>query len=279
MKEFFANLSGSDAGTKFYDLVVTYGLKLIGALVTLIIGWWIISVICKTLRKLMIKKDVDPSLRGFINSMTGIALKAVLIVVCVSMLGVEMTSIVAIFGAAGLAVGMALSGTLQNFAGGVMILLFRPFRVGDFVEAQGYVGSVKEIQIFVTILTTPDNKTVLIPNGPLSNGALINYSRQPRRRVDFSFGIAYGHDFNHAKEVLAGLVKADSRIIQDEDNMIVLGAMADSSVNITVRVWVNTDDYWDVFFDMNKKVYEAFNANDISIPFPQMDVHLDRLEK
>ncbi|MFV0554051.1 MAG: mechanosensitive ion channel family protein [Mangrovibacterium sp.] len=265
---------GGAEASKVYDMIVSYGLKLAGALLTLIIGWFVISMICKGVRNAMIKKGVEASLSGFVNSTLGIALKAILIVVCVSMLGVEMTSVVAIFGAAGLAVGMALSGTLQNFAGGVMILLFRPFKVGEFIEAQGHMGVVKEIQIFITVLTTPDNKTVLVPNGPLSNGSLVNYSRQPRRRVDFSFGIAYGHDFNHAKQVLADLIKADKRIIQDEANQIVLGAMADSSVNITVRVWVDGADYWDVFFDMNEKVYAAFNANNISIPFPQMDVHL-----
>ncbi len=274
MNEFFENMMSSDLGVKAYEVIIAYGLKLIGALITLMIGWWIISVVCKAVRRVMLKKGVEASLSGFVNSTLGIALKAILVVICVSMLGVEMTSVVAIFGAAGLAIGMALSGTLQNFAGGVMILLFRPFRVGDFIEAQGYMGVVREIQIFVTILTTADNKTVLIPNGPLSNGSLINYSRQPRRRVDFTFGIAYGHDFNHAKQVLADIVKADSRIIQDEANQIVLGAMADSSVNITVRVWVEGADYWSVFYDMNEKVYAAFTANNISIPFPQMDVHL-----
>ncbi|MFV0365876.1 MAG: mechanosensitive ion channel family protein [Mangrovibacterium sp.] len=278
MNDFFANLTSGDTAGKIYELIVSYGLKLAGALLTLIIGWWLISMVCRTVKKMMHKQGVEPSLSGFVNSTLSISLKAVLIVVCVSMLGVEMTSVVAIFGAAGLAVGMALSGTLQNFAGGVMILLFRPFKVGDFIEAQGYMGTVKEIQIFITVLTTPDNKTVLVPNGPLSNGSLVNYSRQERRRVDFSFGIAYGHEFNHAKKVLADLVKADARIIQDEANQILLGAMADSSVNITVRVWVKGDDYWDVFFDMNEKVYAAFNANNISIPFPQMDVHVNTVK-
>ncbi|MFV0290915.1 MAG: mechanosensitive ion channel family protein [Mangrovibacterium sp.] len=274
MKEFFENFASAEASAKLYEAIISYGMKLAGAIVTFLIGWWIISIVCKTVAKAMRKKGVEASLSGFVNSMLGIALKAILVVVCVSMMGVEMTSVVAIFGAAGLAVGMALSGTLQNFAGGVMILIFRPFRVGDVIEAQGFVGGVKEIQIFVTVLTTPDNKTILIPNGPLSNGSMVNYSREERRRVDFSFSMAYGHDYAHAKGVIADLIKADSRIIQDEANTILLGTMADSAVHITVRVWVEGKDYWNVFFDMNENVYAAFKANNINIPFPQMDVHI-----
>lgn len=274
MNDFLNNLTGSDWGTKIYDLIVTGGMKLAGALLTLLIGLWVISVICKAIRKTMEKKNTDASLRGFVNSFLGIALKAVLIVVCVSMLGVEMTSVVAIFGAAGLAIGMALSGTLQNFAGGVMILLFKPFKVGEYIEAQGFQGSVKEIQIFITILNTPDNKIILLPNGALSNGSIVNYSRLERRRVDFTFSIAYGQEYAQARKVLEDLMKADKRIIQDEANQIVLGSLASSSVNITMRVWAKGADYWDIYFDMNEKVYAAFAANNITIPFPQMDVHV-----
>jgi len=181
-------------------------------------------------------------------------------------------------GAAGLAVGMALSGTLQNFAGGVMILLFKPYKVGDVIEAQGYVGSVKEIQIFTSILTTPDNKTVLIPNGPLATGSLINFSTQDTRRVDWTIGIAYGDDLDKAYEVIKGFIGEDDRILKDPEPFMALSALADSSVNIVVRVWVNSPDYWGVFFDMNEKVYRSFDKEGLGIPFPQMDVHLHKTE-
>ena len=190
------------------------------------------------------------------------------------MLGIEMTSFIALLGAAGLAVGMALSGTFQNFAGGVMILIFKPFKVGDFIDAQGYMGVVKEIQIFVTILTTGDNKTIIIPNGGLSNSSMVNFSTQENRRVDWSFGIGYGDDLDKAKGIIQKLIDADERILKEPASLIVLGELADSSVNITVRAWANASDYWGIFFDMNEKVYHAFNNGGINIPFPQMDVHV-----
>jgi small conductance mechanosensitive channel len=190
------------------------------------------------------------------------------------MLGIEMTSFIAILGAAALAVGMALSGTLQNFAGGVMILLFKPFKVGDVIDAQGYVGTVQQIQIFVTILTTPDNKTILIPNGPLSNGSMVNFSTQERRRVDMTFGIGYGDDLDKAYEVLKRLINADERILRDPEPFMALSELADSSVNITVRLWVNASDYWAVYFRMNEEVYKSFDKEGISIPYPQRDIHI-----
>jgi len=201
-------------------------------------------------------------------------LKAMVYITALGMLGVEMTSFVALIAAAGLAVGMALSGTLQNFAGGVMILLFKPYKIGDFVEAQGYAGVVKDIQIFTTILTTGDNKTVLIPNGGLATGSLINYSTQPRRRVDFIFGIGYGDDLDKAYEVLGKLIEADDRILKDPEPFMALHALADSSVNIVVRVWVEAGDYWGVYFNMNEQVYRSFGNEGLSIPYPQMDVHV-----
>ena len=191
-----------------------------------------------------------------------------------SVLGVEMTSFVAILAAAGLAVGMALSGTLQNFAGGVMILLFKPYQVGDFIEAQGYSGIVKEIQIFITVLTTPDNKTVLIPNGPLANGSLINYSTQPQRRVDWNFGIGYGDDLDKAYELIHQLLASDPQVLKDPAPFVALSTLGDNSVNLVVRAWVNASDYWDVHFRMNENVYRLFGEHGLSIPFPQLDVHL-----
>jgi len=171
---------------------------------------------------------------------------------------------------------MALSGTLQNFAGGVIILIFKPFKVGDFIDAQGFMGVVKEIQIFITVLTTVDNKTVIIPNGPLSTSALTNYSTQPTRRVDWSFGVAYGDDYDKAKKMILSMLKSDARILADPEPFIALGELADSSVNITTRAWVKAEDYWGVFFDMNEKFYKDADKNGLSIPFPQMDVHLDK---
>ncbi len=262
---------------QIYGIVMTYGPKLIGAIVTLIVGMWIISVLRSALRKNFEKRNVDPSLRGFLNSIIGIGLKLMLWIAVIGMVGVQMTSFIAILGAVGLAVGMALSGTLQNFAGGVMILLFKPFKVGDYITAQGHSGSVNEIQIFNTILKTPDNKTIIIPNGGLSTGSMINYSAEPKRRVDFTFGIAYGDDVDKAREVLLKLIKADERIINDPaEPFIVVGELADSSVNLIVRVWAEAKDYWGIYFDLHEKVYKTFEKEGLNIPFPQMDVHVQK---
>ena len=258
------------------DLVITYAPKLLGAIVVYILGNMIIKWMLRSFNKMMDKRNTDESLKPFLKSLVAALLKTLLIISVLGMLGVQMTSFIAILGAAGLAVGMALSGTLQNFAGGVIILLFKPFKVGDFIEAQGYTGVVEKIQIFTTILLTTDNKTVIIPNGPLSNGSLINYSAESTRRVDLSYGIAYGDSVQKAREILQKIINEDQRILKDPKSFIGLGELADSSVNLTTRVWVKTDDYWAVFFDMNEKVYNAFNEEGISIPFPQMDVHLQK---
>lgn len=258
------------------ELILTYGPRLIGALITLIVGWWIISIIRNTLRKRFEKRNMEPSLRGFLNSMIGITLKILLLVSVVGMMGVQMTSFIAILGAAGLAVGMALSGTLQNFAGGVIILLFKPFKVGDYIEAQGHSGSVNEIQIFNTILKTPDNKTIIIPNGGLSTNSMTNYSTEPRRRVDFVFRIGYGDDVDQARSVIKSLIEADDRILNDPEPFIAVSELADSSVNLVVRVWAEASNYWGIYFDMHEKVYKAFDKEGLNIPFPQMDVHVHK---
>lgn len=260
------------------DMAVAYGLKLIGAVVVLIIGLWVIKAIMKGIKKGFEKKDMDKSLQPFLLSLLGALLKIMLAISVLTMLGIEMTSFVAILGAAGLAVGLALSGTLQNFAGGVMLLIFKPFKVGDVIDAQGYVGAVQQIQIFITILNTPDNKTVIIPNGPLSTGALVNFSTQPTRRVDWSFGIAYGDDYDAASKWIMELLKADERVLKDPEPFVALGELADSSVNITTRAWVNSADYWGVYFDMHKKFYQGADAKGLSIPFPQLDVHMDKVK-
>ncbi len=190
------------------------------------------------------------------------------------MVGIQMTSFIAILGAAGLAVGLALSGTLQNFAGGVIILIFKPFKVGDFIDAQGFLGTVKEISIFTTILNTVDKKVIIIPNGPLSTSSLTNYSKEPQRRVDWTFGMAYGDDVENFKKAINDFIAEDERILKEPTSFIGLSELADSSVNFTVRVWVNSADYWGVFFDMNEKVYKRFADYNLNIPFPQMDVHV-----
>jgi small conductance mechanosensitive channel len=259
---------------KVVDLVLTYGPKLIGAILVWIVGSIVVKFLAKTFSRLLDKRNIDASLKPFLTGIVGSLLKVMLVISVLGMVGIEMTSFVAILGAAGLAVGMALSGTLQNFAGGVMILIFKPFKNGDVIEAQGHTGSVSEIQIFNTILKTPDNKTIIIPNGGLSNGSMVNYSTESQRRVDWTFGIGYGDDAAKARVVLQALIDADSRILKTPDPFIALSALADSSVNFTVRAWVKSDDYWGVFFDMNENVYNTFAKEGLSIPFPQMDLHV-----
>ena len=256
------------------ELVLSYGPKLIGAIAVWIIGGWVIKLLIKGFKSIMDKRDLDDSLKPFLGTLVGTLLKVMLVISVLSMLGIEMTSFIAILGAAGLAIGMALSGTLQNFAGGVMILLFKPFKVEDVIEAQGFLGKVSEIQIFNTILKTPDNKTIIIPNGGLATGAMTNYTTESQRRVDWTFGIGYGDDVDKAKGIIKNLADQDSRILKDPELFIAISELADSSVNFAVRAWAATDDYWDVYFEMNEKVYKAFENEGINIPFPQMDVHV-----
>lgn len=258
------------------ELAMSYGPRLVGALVVLLVGLQLISWFGRWFRKSLERRNVDPSLKPFFRTLTLTLLRVLLVISVMGMLGVEMTSFIAILGAAGLAVGLALSGTLQNFAGGVIILVFKPFKVGDFITAQGFSGTVNEIQIFNTILKTPQNVTIVIPNGGLATGSLTNFSAEPVRRADWSFGIAYGDSYDKAREVLMGLIEADERILKDPAPFIALGELGDSSVNITVRAWAKAADFWGVFFDMNEKVYKAFAKEGINIPFPQMDVHLHK---
>src|SRR5210317_203845 len=258
------------------NLFVVWGPKLVGAILALLIGLWLANMIAGGLSRRMEKSEVDPSLRPFLTSLVSTLLKLLVAVSVLGMVGIQMTSFIAILGAAGLAVGMALSGTLQNFAGGVMILIFKPFKVGDVIEAQGYTGAVNAIQIFNTILKTPDNKTVIIPNGGLSTSSMVNYSTEPTRRVDWTFGIAYGDDIDKAKQVLSELLTSNDKVLQDPAPFIELGELADSSVNFTVRAWVNAADYWTVHCYMLEKVYRRFGEAGLNIPFPQMDVHLDK---
>lgn len=258
---------------------VEYAMKLLGAIIVLLIGLWVIKFLTNRSSKLLEKSDVTPALKSFIKSMISVLLKIILFISILGMIGIEMTTFIAMLTAASLAVAMAFNGTLSNFAGGIMILFFKPFKIGDYIDAQGHKGTVKEIQIFVTILTTPDNKTIIIPNGPLSNGSLTNFSTQSLRRVDWTFGIGYGDDYDEARKMILEFIKADERILNEPaEPFIALSELADSSVNIVVRVWVKPENYWGVFFDMNEKFYKNADANNINIPFPQMDVHINQVK-
>jgi small conductance mechanosensitive channel len=260
--------------TMMGDLAVQFGTKLIVAIIVLIIGLWIIKRILKLFDLAMDKKKVEITLHQFMLSIVSILLKAILVIIFASMVGVETTSLIAVLGAAGLAVGLALQGSLSNFAGGILILFFKPFKAGDVIDAQGYVGVVQEIQIFNTILLTLDNQRVIIPNGLLSNGCVKNLFVEPTRRVDLTFGISYGDDIKKAKEVLQSVVDADERILKTPGVDIFVSAHADSSINILVRPWTNSENYWPVYFGVMEEVKLAFDRENITIPFPQRDVHM-----
>ena len=277
MKELFTSTSNVSLDVflaKMIDLGISVGSKILLAIVVFLVGRWIVRRLNKLLAKILEKRHVEASLSTFVKSLVNITLTLLLIIVVIGVLGIETSSFIALFASAGVAIGMALSGTLQNFAGGVMILLFKPFKVGDTIEAQGLSGTVREIQIFNTILATPDNKIIIIPNGGLSTGLMKNYSREATRRVDWEFGIAYGDDYTKARAVIARLLDADGRVLKDPAYFIALTSLGESSVNIVVRAWVNAGDYWGVYFDMNEKVYKTFAEENLNIPFPQLDVHL-----
>ena len=277
MKELFTSTSNVSLDVflaKMIDLGISVGSKILLAIVVFLVGRWIVRRLNKLLAKILEKRHVEASLSTFVKSLVNITLTLLLIIVVIGVLGIETSSFIALFASAGVAIGMALSGTLQNFAGGVMILLFKPFKVGDTIEAQGQSGTVREIQIFNTILATPDNKIIIIPNGGLSTGLMKNYSKEATRRVDWEFGIAYGDDYTKAKAVIARLLDADGRVLKDPAYFIALTSLGESSVNIVVRAWVNAGDYWGVYFDMNEKVYKTFAEENLNIPFPQLDVHL-----
>ena len=282
MEEFFSSTSHISMDvflSKIIDLATSLGSRILTAIVVFLIGRWIVKKLNRIVLSIMEKKQVEASLFSFTKSLVSITLNFILIIVIIGVLGIETSSFIALFASAGVAIGMALSGTLQNFAGGIMILIFKPFKVGDVLEAQGQTGTVKEIQIFNTIISTPDNKIIIIPNGGLSTGIMKNYPKEPTRRVDWEFGIAYGDSYEKAKAVIERLLKADSRILSSPTYFIALNSLGESSVNIVVRAWVNAEDYWNVFFSMNEKVYKTFAEENLNIPFPQLDVHLKTSEK
>ena len=255
---------------------VTFGKNLLAAIVIYFVGRFIISKLTTLVRTIMQKKQIEPSLYSFVDSFLTICLHFVLIIAIVGVLGIETSSFVALFASAGVAIGMALSGTLQNFAGGVMILLFRPFRVGDFIEAQGYSGVVKQIQIFNTILTTVDNQTVIIPNGGLATGSLKNYSTQPYRRVDIDVEVAYGSKPEVVRKVLLDICSKDSRIMTQDamKPFIPMTSMGSSAISFQVRVWTESANYWSVKFETTEKIYNRLAEEGIEIPFQQIDVHM-----
>lgn len=259
---------------KAYELGLEYAPKLALAIVTLIIGLWIIGGIRKLVTMSMKSSKVDPTLIPFLDSLASWSLKALLFISVASMVGIATTSFVAVLGAAGLAIGLALQGSLANFAGGVLIMIFKPYKVGDLIESDGHLGTVKEVQIFNTIIIAPQSKRVILPNGAVSNGSITNYTVEGKIRVDLSVGISYNADIDQAKSVLLDVLKANDKVMQDPAPFVGVSGMGDSSVDLAVRPHCHPKDYWDVYFEVNEAVKKALDNNNISIPFPQRDVHL-----
>jgi len=255
-------------------VVAQYGLQVLGALATVIIGIWLAKILSKSLGKVLNKKSVDQTLVKFVVSLVKIALITFVIISAASQVGIQTASFVAVIGAAGLAIGFALQGSLSNLAAGVMLIIFKPIKVGDYIDGGGSAGSVESVGIFITTLITPDNKVVYIPNSTLTGGNIINYSAKDSRRVDMVFGIGYSDDIDKAKNVIQSVLNSDSRILKDPAPQIVVSELGDSSVNFNVRPWVNTPDYWGVFFETTEQIKKKFDEQNISIPFPQRDVHM-----
>jgi small conductance mechanosensitive channel len=256
------------------ELVIQYGIKVIAAIAIFIIGKMVANWIRNIVTRVMNKSGVDPIIIGFTSSIAYIAMLAFVIVAALGQLGIQTTSFIAILGAAGLAVGLALQGSLANFAAGFLLIVFRPFKVGDVIEAAGVTGKVNAIHIFTTTLTTADNKTVIIPNAKLGGDNIINYSTQATRRVDLTVGVAYDADLKEVRAILEDIVSKDDRVLKDPPHQIAVAELADNSVNFVVRLWVESADYWGVFFDANETVKTRFDEAGIGIPFPQRDVHL-----
>ncbi len=258
-------------------LLKTYGPVAIKALLTLLGGWIAARIITAVLRRVMVKARVEPTLVGFATNLTFASLMTLAVVSALGALGVSTTSFVAVIGAAGLAIGFALQGSLANFAAGVLLIIFRPFKAGDFIEGGGVSGTVEEIQVFATIMKTPDNKRVIVPNAGMTNGSITNYSANDTRRIDLVFGIGYGDDIKKAKQVLEEILSGDTRVLAEPASTVAVAELADNSVNFVVRPWVKTADYWAVRFDVTEAVKQRFDAQSISIPYPQRDVHLHQV--
>lgn len=263
----------SSAIEKLIESGIQLGERLLAALIIFVIGKFIVNWLNKLFARLLVKRNVDPSIQSFLKSMVNILLLLMLILAVIGKLGIELTGFAALIASAGVAIGMSLSGNLQNFAGGLLILIFRPYKIGDYIEAAGVAGTVQDIQIFHTIVVTVDNKVIYAPNGSMSSGVVTNYSKMDTRRVDWNFSVEYGEDFKRVEKVIRDIIAADSRILTDPAPFVEVGELASSSVNVTVRVWVKSADYWDVLFAMNQNVYATFNKEGINFPFPQLTVH------
>ena len=269
-----AKMEPSELISTLADSLIKFSLKVVVALLIYALGMFLIKRIKRALNKIFIKRNVEISLRSFLSSIINILLIVILVVTIIGILGINTTSFAALLASGGVAIGLAVSGTMQNFAGGIMILAFKPFKVGDFIEAQGYAGVVSEISITTTVLKTTDNKAIILPNGSLSNGTINNYSACSKRRVDWKISISYGDDFQKAQKIILDLLNKDQRVVSDPAPVqVVLGEMADSAIVIYARAWVNSDDYWDVFFDYNQKFYEILPQNGFTFPFPQIQIH------
>ena len=268
--------SGLDIEKMVTDYVVPWSINIALAIVVFIVGRLVAKGLVKVLEGVLVRSKVDSMLIEFIGSIASAALLLFVIIASLDMLGVNTTSLIAMLGAAGLAVGLALQGSLQNFASGVLLIIYRPFQVGNYIDAGGVSGTVEKITIFNTIMLTPDNREIVVPNGAVYGGTITNFSARATRRVDMVFGIGYGDDIKKARDIIMQTMESDERILKDPAPKVALGELADSSVNFVVRPWVNASDYWDVKWDLTEKVKLAFDDNGVSIPFPQMDIHTDK---
>lgn len=259
---------------KLQEWLTLYGLKVIAAILIFVIGRWVAKALRNLIRRMMTKKEVEPTIASFVCNLVYITLLVFVVIAAINQVGIQTTSFIAVIGAAGLAIALAFQSSLSNFAAGFLLIIFRPFKVGDYIEGAGTAGTVENIQVFVTQLKTPDNKTVIIPNAKLAGDNIINYSAKENRRVDLVFGVGYGDDLLKVREILEDVLSKDVRILQDPATTIAVLELADSSVNFAVRPWVKTADYWDVYFDLTENVKIRFDEEGISIPFPQRDVHM-----
>lgn len=277
--EKIATTPTSELLSDLVDKALSFGLKVVAAIAIYFVGAWLIKKIKNLLKRIFEKRDFEPAIESFIQSIVGIALWIILIIVVIGTLGVETTSFAALLAGGGMAIGLALNGTVQNFAGGIMILIFRPFKAGDFIEMQGFTGTVTEVTITSTKLTTTDNRVIIIPNGAISNGTINNYSHMPLRRLDLTVDVEYGTSSEKVCEMVMSLIKQDTRILNAEtsgkaDPFVALSALKDSSIQFVVRVWVKSEDYWDVNFDLLKNIYEELPKNGIQFPYPKLDVNI-----
>lgn len=259
---------------KVYEYLAQYGFKVIGALIIFLIGRWLAKIISRLIETALIKSRVDKTLAKFVKNLSQIVLLVFVVMAALAPLGVETTQFAVVVGAAGLAIGLALQGSLANFASGFLMIIFRPFKVGDFIEAAGVKGTVKEIQIFNTIINTPDNIRAIIPNAQITGGNVLNYTANGTRRVDLVVGISYEDDLKKAKTIIEGVLAQDERVLQDPKPNVAVFELGDSSVNFVVRPWVKAADYWDAYFDITAKIKLALDENGISIPYPQRDIHI-----